>query len=52
MVNRLRALLLTGDDQDRTSARGSMKPTRLTAIARRRGSRGDTREQAVRRARG
>jgi len=50
MVNRLRALLLTGDDLDRTSARGPMNPPRLTAIARRRGGRDETREQAVRRA--
>lgn len=48
MINRLRALLLTGDDSDRTLARGPMNPPRLATIARRRG--GQSREQAVRRA--
>lgn len=50
MINRLRALLLTGDDLDRASARGPMSPPALSAIARRRGRRDETREQQVRRA--
>ncbi|GAA1853510.1 hypothetical protein GCM10009836_37010 [Pseudonocardia ailaonensis] len=50
MIIRLRALLLTGDDSDRTLARGPMSPPRLTTLARRRGIRGETREQAVQRA--
>jgi transposase len=49
MVNRLRALLLTGHDADRDLARGSMNSQALTTIIRRRGRLDDTREQAVRR---
>ncbi|WP_262285834.1 IS110 family transposase [Micromonospora sp. MA102] len=49
-VNRLRALLLTGDEADRTLSRGSLTCERLAHIARRRGPRDQTREQAVRRA--
>ena len=41
-VNRLRALLLTGDDADRSLARGRPTSVRLHAIARRRGQRGAT----------
>ncbi|MBA2695039.1 MAG: transposase [Actinobacteria bacterium] len=37
-VNRLRALLLTGDDKDRDVARGTLTEARLGQIARRRGS--------------
>ena len=37
-INRLRALLLTGDDSDRQLARGTLSDTRLTAISRRRGT--------------
>jgi hypothetical protein len=50
MVNRLRALLLTGDERDRTAARGPMSPPAVTAIARRRARRDESRDQAVRRA--
>jgi transposase len=49
-INQLRALLLTGDDTDRALSRGTLTSDRLTQIARRRGSSGQTREQAVRRA--
>jgi transposase len=49
-TNRLRALLLGGDDTDRALARGRLSDTRLAAISRRRGRAGDTTEQAVRRA--
>lgn len=49
-VNRLRALLLSGDDTDRTLARGALNDARLTAISRRRTRAGDTNEQVVRRA--
>ena len=49
-VNRLRALLLSGDDNDRQLARGALTVTRLQAIARRRPRRGDTRQEHVRRA--
>jgi transposase len=48
-INRLRALLLAGDDTDRELARGTLTDVRLNAIARRRGTNGDTIEQAVRR---
>jgi transposase len=48
-TNRLRALLLTGDDTDRPLARGPLSNTRLDAIARRRGRPDDTVDQAVRR---
>jgi transposase len=48
-VNRLRALLLSGDDSDRILSRGTLTDARLQAIARRRAS-GQAAEQAVRRA--
>lgn len=48
-INQLRALLLTGDDTDRTLARGSLSQERLRTIARRRGSATPTIEQTVRR---
>jgi transposase len=48
-INRLRALLLTGSDDDRALSRGVMSSARLAAIARRRGQAQETREQAVRR---
>jgi transposase len=49
-INRLRALLLGGDDIDRDLSRGTLTETKLQAIARRRGRPNDTAEQAVRRA--
>jgi transposase len=49
-TNRLRALLLSGDDSDRELSRGKLTEARLQSIARRRGRSGDTIEQAVRRA--
>ena len=49
-TNRLRALLLSGDDTDRALARGPLSDARLAAIGRRRGRAGDTAQQAVRRA--
>jgi transposase len=49
-INRLRALLLTGNDDDRTLARGALTSARLTLIARRRGAQQETREHAIRRA--
>jgi transposase len=49
-TNRLRALLLSGDDTDRQLARGTLTNTRLTSLARRRPSREATREQGVRHA--
>jgi transposase len=49
-TNRLRALLLSGDDTDRGLARGKLTQARLHCIARRRGRSADTVEQAVRRA--
>lgn len=48
-INRLRALLLTGDDSDRELARGTLTDTRLTAISRRRGKSAEMVEQEVRR---
>ncbi|WP_267595808.1 transposase [Carbonactinospora thermoautotrophica] len=48
-INRLRALLLTGSDDDRALSRSALTQARLAAIARRRGSRHQTREQAIRR---
>jgi transposase len=48
-INRLRALLLSGDDTDRDLARGALTTIRLTAIARRRGSGLESVEQATRR---
>lgn len=49
-TNRLRALLLSGDDRDRDCARGTLADTRLAALAGRRTARSATREQAVRQA--
>jgi transposase len=49
-VNRLRALLLTGNEADRTLSRGALTCRRLAGIARQRGPRNQTREQSVRRA--
>ena len=48
-TNRLRALLLTGDDTDRDLVRGKLPTATLTRLARRRGPPEDTREHAVRR---
>ena len=48
-INRLRALLLTGDDADRDLSRGAMGKAHLDQIARRRGRPDETSEQAVRR---
>ncbi len=48
-TNRLRALLLSGDDTDRSLSRGTLSATHLQVIARRRGRDSDTVEQAVRR---
>jgi len=48
-INRLRALLLLGDDEDRALSRGAMSKAHLDRIGRRRGRRDETREQAVRR---
>jgi hypothetical protein len=49
-TNRLRALLLGGDDTDRQYARGAVTDTRLAGLARRRPPRDTSREQAVRHA--
>jgi len=49
-VNRLRALLLGGDETDRDLARGTLTDRRLSVLVRRRGRDRETREQAVRRA--
>ena len=49
-TNRLRALLLGGDDTDRELARGALTETRLASLARRRPPREASREQAVRHA--
>jgi transposase len=49
-TNRLRALLLCGDDTDRQLSRGALTQTCLTSLARRRPPRDATREQAVRHA--
>jgi len=48
-INRLRALLLLGDDEDRALCRGAMSKAHLDQIARRRGRQHETTEQAVRR---
>jgi transposase len=48
-INRLRALLLTGGDEDRALSRGALTAARLAAIIRRRGHGQESREQAVRR---
>jgi transposase len=47
-INRLRALLLAGDDTDRALARGSLPESDLTTLARRRVSSGAGRVQGVR----
>jgi transposase len=49
-TNRLRALLLAGDDTDRQLARGPLTEARLASLARRRPPREASREQAVRHA--
>ena len=49
-TNRLRALLLGGDDTDRTLARGALTEARLASLSRRRPPRQASREQAVRHA--
>lgn len=49
-INRLRALLRSGDDTDRNLARGSLTRDTLSRLARRRGHLNETRDQAVRRA--
>ena len=49
-TNRLRALLLGGDDTDRQLARGALTEARLAGLARRRPPREASREQAVRHA--
>jgi transposase len=49
-VNRLRALLLSGDDADRELSRGMLTDARLRAIAGRRARASQTTEQSVRRA--
>jgi hypothetical protein len=49
-VNRLRALLLGGEDVDRHAARGTLTEAALDNLARRRAPRDASREQAVRHA--
>ena len=49
-ANRLRALLVTGDDADRDITRGGLTDTRLAALARRRLPPDASREHAVRQA--
>ena len=49
-VNRLRALLLAGEDTDRQLARGALTDAILAGLARRRGPRDASREHAVRQA--
>ena len=49
-ANRLRALLLSGDDTDRQTARDALTDATLTSLARRRAPREASREQAVRHA--
>jgi transposase len=48
-INRLRALLLLGDDADRVLCRGTMSKAHLDQIARRRGRQQETCEQEIRR---
>jgi transposase len=48
-TNRLRAVLLAGDDRDRARARAALTAQTLTALAQRRSHDGETREQAIRR---
>jgi transposase len=47
-TNRLRALLLAGDDRDREAARGSLTDTTLTMLARRHSPAQASREQSIR----
>jgi transposase len=47
-INRLRALLLTGDDTERHMARGRLTPATLTTLIKRRLPRDASREQAIR----
>lgn len=49
-VNRLRALLLTGDDTDRTAARGALTTALLDGLTRQRPRRAEGHEGLVRRA--
>lgn len=49
-INRLRALLLTGEEADRALSGGALSDTQLNAISRRRGRAADSVEQTVRRA--
>ena len=49
-TNRLRALLLTGDDRDRQAARGRLTGTALTTLARRRNTPHASREHTIRQA--
>jgi transposase len=49
-TNRLRALLLSGGDADRQTARGTLSETTLASLARRRSPREASRAQAVRHA--
>jgi transposase len=49
-TNRLRALLLSGDDTDRQTARGALTEATLASLARRRPPRQASREVAVRQA--
>ena len=49
-TNRLRALLLAGDDADRQTARGTLADSRLASLARRRLGRDASRAQAIRQA--
>lgn len=48
-INRLRALLLTGDDTERVLCRGALSEQRLKSISRRRARADENTEQAVRR---
>lgn len=48
-INRLRALLLTGDDTERALCRGALSEQRLKTITRRRAKADESTEQAVRR---
>lgn len=48
-TNRLRAVLLTGSDEDRELSRGAMSEAHLGTIARRRARKGENTEQRVRR---
>lgn len=48
-INRLRALLLTGDEADRRLSRGMLSDTRLSAISRRRAKTDEAAEASIRR---